>query len=109
VLSNELAYGRWDSYPVSKGHMLLVPYRHVSDYFESSSTEKSALWELLGHAREIINEEHRPDGFNVGINIGKVAGQTIFHLHVHVIPRYAGDVADPKGGVRGVIPAKRRY
>lgn len=109
VIFNDLCYGRWDSYPVTAGHMLLVPFRHVPDYFLADAEEKFALWELLERAREVIRERFKPGGFNVGINIGSAAGQSIFHLHVHVIPRYVGDVHDPKGGVRGVIPGKQKY
>jgi len=101
--------GLWDSYPVNPGHALLVPRRHVADWFEASPEEQQALLSGVAIARSAILESHRPDGFNVGINIGDAAGQTVFHLHVHVIPRHEGDVADPRGGVRGVIPGKANY
>ena len=106
---NELAYARWDGYPVSPGHLLVIPYRHVADYFELSEEEKQAIWELIDQARDLLRHERSPDGFNVGFNAGAAAGQTVFHAHVHVIPRYAGDIEDPRGGVRGVIPGKQKY
>lgn len=109
VISNDLCYGTWDGHPVNEGHMLLIPYRHVPDYFEADAEEKFALWELLEEAREVIRERFKPGGFNVGINIGRAAGQSILHLHIHVIPRYVGDVPDPQGGVRAVIPERRKY
>jgi diadenosine tetraphosphate (Ap4A) HIT family hydrolase len=94
---------------VSAGHTLVLPCRHVSSYFECTDEEKAALWVLVDRVKERLDREHRPDGFNVGINVGVAAGQTVPHCHVHVIPRYAGDVLDPTGGVRSVIPAKRNY
>ncbi len=105
----ELVIGVWDAYPVSPGHTLLLPRRHVATFFEASRDEQSALLAALDAARTIIDERHRPDGYNIGINHGAAAGQTIFHLHVHLIPRYSGDVTDPRGGVRFVIPNKANY
>ncbi len=101
--------GVWDAYPVSPGHALLLPRRHVATFFEASRDEQSALLAALDAARAIIDERRRPDGYNIGINHGAAAGQTIFHLHVHLIPCYSGDVTDPRGGVRFVIPNKANY
>lgn len=109
VLENGLAVVIRDAYPVSPGHTLVVFRRHVSSYFEVSAEERRALFDLVEQAKELLDAEFRPDGYNIGINVGPAAGQTVFHLHVHLIPRYAGDVDDPMGGVRGVIPGKRRY
>lgn len=109
VLEDELCYATWDSYPVSDGHLLLVPFRHVNDYFSATDAEKTSLWTLLDRAKPILDERFKADGYNVGVNIGEAAGQSVFHLHVHVIPRYAGDVENPRGGVRAVIPEKRLY
>ncbi len=109
LLSNDLCYARWDSYPVNPGHLLLVPFRHCTEYFEATKDERAALWQLLDEAKALIDDKHGPDGLNVGINIGSAAGQSVFHVHVHVIPRYTGDVANPRGGVRGVIPSKQTY
>lgn len=109
VVSNELVVGRFDDFPVSEGHMLLIPRRHVASYFDMTDAEKQAMWSLLDEARAVIDERHGPGGYNVGINCGPVAGQSVMHVHLHLIPRYAGDVPDPRGGVRGVIPAKQKY
>jgi len=104
-----LVVGVWDGFAVSPGHALLVPKRHVETWFDASPEEQAALMQGIGIARERILERFRPDGFNIGINVGRAAGQTVFHLHVHVIPRYTGDVPDPRGGVRHVIPSKANY
>lgn len=89
--------------------MLIIPFRHFAGYFEAETEEKTALWQLLDDAKGVIEREHKPDGINVGINIGKSAGQSVFHVHMHLIPRYTGDVENPKGGVRGVIPSRQTY
>ena len=113
--SGELVVGIWDMYPVSPGHALLLPKRHISSWFEATAEERAELSETTTIAREAILKrtvsEHlpTPDGFNIGVNVGQSAGQTVFHLHVHVIPRCSGDVADPRGGVRHVIPNKAKY
>ena len=99
----------WDGYPVSPGHALIVPCRHVADWFEATTDEQHALTEALAIARKTIQEKHQPDGFNIGINVGGTAGQTIFHLHIHLIPRYQGDEADPRGGIRKLFPDRARY
>jgi superfamily II DNA or RNA helicase/HKD family nuclease/diadenosine tetraphosphate (Ap4A) HIT family hydrolase len=105
----EHVLGIWDSYPVSPGHSLLVPKRHIASWFEATAEEQRELFGAIDVARSAIEQTHRPDGFNVGVNIGASAGQTVPHLHVHVIPRYSGDMADPRGGVRGVIPQMQNY
>jgi len=89
--------------------MLIVPKQHVSDYFELSEAEQQELWQLVNRCKAILTERYRPDGFNVGINVGPTAGQTIFHVHIHLIPRYKGDVKNPKGGIRHTIPGKGYY
>ena len=109
VFENDLAFVIYDKYPVSEGHALVIPKRHVADYFDTTKEEKSAMQELAEEIREIQKNELLPDGFNIGINCGEAAGQTIFHVHMHVIPRYKGDMDDPTGGVRGVIPEKQKY
>lgn len=109
VLANELCYARWDKYPVSAGHLLIVPYRHVRTYFDATAEEKEAIWALVEKAKRFLDARFQPDGYNIGINVGDAAGQTVMHLHVHLIPRYAGDTEEPRGGVRGVIPSKQRY
>ncbi|HJJ46908.1 MAG TPA: HIT family protein [Methanocorpusculum sp.] len=109
VLGNELAYAKMDEYPVSLGHMLIIPKRHVTDWFSLTKEEKTAILELLDTAKQYLITIYHPDGFNIGINCGEAAGQTIFHTHVHIIPRYCGDVENPRGGVRGVIAFKQHY
>jgi len=104
-----LVLGLWDGYPVSPGHALIVTRRHVADWFDATDAERTELTAATAVARSRIVEQHRPDGFNIGVNVGDAGGQTVPHLHVHVIPRYAGDVGDPRGGVRYVLPAKANY
>jgi diadenosine tetraphosphate (Ap4A) HIT family hydrolase len=98
-----------DSFPVNQGHTLIVPKRHVANYFELSVHEQRALWLLVNRCKTIIDRQHNPDGFNIGINIGEAAGQSVSHVHIHLIPRYKDDVENPRGGVRGVIPNKQNY
>jgi diadenosine tetraphosphate (Ap4A) HIT family hydrolase len=104
-----LVIGLWDRYPVSPGHALLIPRNHVANWFDADPATQLALISALPMAREAISKHHSPDGFNIGINAGKAAGQTIFHLHVHLIPRYKGDQEDPRGGVRHVMSDKANY
>jgi diadenosine tetraphosphate (Ap4A) HIT family hydrolase len=109
VIENELAFAHYDTYPVSNGHCLVITRRHVAEYFQATVAEKAAIWELVDQVKPIIDRDFGPDGYNVGVNIGAAAGQSIPHLHIHVIPRYTGDVENPQGGVRGVIPHKQKY
>ena len=109
VAGNDLTSAIPDAFPISPGHTLIIPRRHVADFFSLSSEEQTAMWQMVGIVKGILDEKHRPHAYNVGINIGDAAGQTIGHAHVHVVPRYAGDVADPRGGVRWIIPSKARY
>ena len=109
VLRNNLAYAIFDRDPVTPGHMLIIPYRHVADWFDTTWDEKRSLLALADNARTLLKREHDADGFNLGVNCGLAAGQSIFHVHLHLIPRYHGDMDDPLGGVRGVIPARQKY
>ena len=99
----------YDSFPVNQGHTLIISKRHTANYFDLSIHEQRALWLLVNRCKTIIEKRFSPDGFNVGINVGEAAGQSIFHIHIHLIPRYKGDVVNPRGGVRGVIPNKQNY
>ena len=108
-LENEYAIARYDDFPVNKGHLEVITKRHIKDWWETTPEEKLAIFELLDKAKEIIESKYNPDGYNIGMNLGESAGQTVMHLHVHLIPRYVGDVANPRGGVRGVIPEKKNY
>ena len=99
----------YDGYPVSPGHALIIPKRHVASYFDLTNHEREAMNVVLQYVKQKVDERYHPDGYNVGINIGEHAGQSVFHCHMHLIPRYKGDVPNPKGGVRGVIPSKQSY
>jgi diadenosine tetraphosphate (Ap4A) HIT family hydrolase len=104
-----LIRGLWDGFPVSNGHALLVTRRHVPTWFDATDAERSELMASVAIARRAIEASRQPDGFNIGVNVGTAAGQTVSHLHVHVIPRYLGDVPDPRGGVRWVLPSTANY
>lgn len=109
ILENNFSYAIYDKFPVSKGHILIIPKNHNSNYFDLSLEEQKECLILLNNAKKVIDKEFNPDGYNIGININKDAGQTIWHAHIHLIPRYNGDVVEPRGGVRGVIPFKKNY
>ena len=106
---DELAIIASDGYPVSPGHALIIPRRHVGSFFETTAAERASLLQLLDQAKVLIDAGFHPDAVNIGINDGRAAGQTVPHLHIHLIPRYAGDSADPRGGVRWVLPEKAKY
>jgi superfamily II DNA or RNA helicase/diadenosine tetraphosphate (Ap4A) HIT family hydrolase/HKD family nuclease len=109
IAANRSAFAVWDAHPVNPGHALVVSRRQISDWWEATAGERSDMFELVDIVRAKIDDLHSPDGFNVGFNAGRAAGQTVDHLHLHIIPRYLGDVADPRGGVRHVIPARGNY
>ena len=98
-----------DGFPVSEGHTLIIPKRHVQSFFDLKAIEKAAILQALDEAKEALDKEFSPDGYNIGINDGEAAGQTVMHLHVHLIPRYKGDTEDPRGGVRHIFPEKAKY
>lgn len=104
-----LAHIRQDKYPVSPGHLLIIPNRHVADWFALTDEEQQAVMALVNKAKAWLDSTLQPDGYNVGINCGEAAGQTVMHVHCHLIPRYRGDTTNPRGGVRGVIPEKQSY
>lgn len=99
----------FDGFPVSLGHALIIPKRHVASFFDLTNEEQLDMLNLVNMVKSIIDEKYNPDGYNVGVNVGEAAGQSIFHVHMHLIPRYKGDVPNPRGGVRGVIPSKQNY
>ena len=109
VIKNELAFAHYDSYPVNPGHCLIIPHRHVAEYFQATAEEKAAIWALVDQLKIILDKAYKPDGYNIGVNVGETAGQSVRHIHIHMIPRYKGDMEDPRGGVRGVIPHKQKY
>ena len=109
IIENANAFAIYDAFPVSKGHVLVIPKRVVAEIFDLNDEEYSSCFNLVKDVKKILEEEFKPDGFNIGINNGEKAGQTIFHAHIHVIPRYSGDVDNPRGGIRHVIPGKGDY
>ncbi len=109
IHETELVFSVWDSYPVTQGHILIISKRHVTNFFELNNDEKKSIAEEITYLKQFLDNKYHPDGYNIGINNGAAAGQTVFHLHIHLIPRYVGDVDDPRGGVRGVIPSKQKY
>lgn len=109
IQANTHAIAIFDGYPVSPGHCLIIPKRHLASFFEATREEQTAILDLLTEMHAFLQKEHNPDGFNIGINDGSAAGQTVMHLHIHLIPRYAGDMPDPRGGVRWIFPDKAVY
>ncbi|MBF0265235.1 MAG: HIT family protein [Gammaproteobacteria bacterium] len=109
MIKGQKGFVLWDRNPASDGHCVAIPYRHFDNYFDINDEEVDELWSLVKQAKQIIEEKYHPDGYNIGINVGESAGQSVFHLHIHIIPRYKGDVENPRGGVRGVIPDKKLY
>jgi diadenosine tetraphosphate (Ap4A) HIT family hydrolase len=107
--ANSHAVAVADAFPVSPGHTLVIPRRHSADFFALTGEEVAAVYELLCRMKVQLDATHKPTGYNIGINSGEAAGQTVPHLHVHLIPRFLGDVPEPQGGVRNVIPGKGRY
>ena len=109
IVENELAFAIYDNFPVNKGHILVIPKRHFSSYFEAETAEIEAIFELTKKCKSILDENHSPDGYNIGVNINYAGGQTIMHLHQHIIPRYKGDVENPRGGIRKLMPNLVEY
>jgi diadenosine tetraphosphate (Ap4A) HIT family hydrolase len=109
IMSNELAFVVRDGYPVSPGHTLIIPKRHVATFFETTTEERLAMFELMDKAKLGLDSEFHPAGYNLGLNDGAAAGQTVMHVHFHLIPRYVGDNGDARGGVRWILPEKAKY
>ncbi|MCC3145139.1 HIT family protein [Halanaerobium sp. Z-7514] len=109
IVENELAFAIYDNFPVNKGHILVIPKRHFSSYFEAETAEIEAIFELTKKCKNILDENYNPDGYNIGVNINYAGGQTIMHLHQHIIPRYKGDVENPRGGIRKLMPNLVEY
>lgn len=109
VAKNSAAIAFRDAFPVAEGHTLVIPREHVTSIFDLSASDQTGLWQLVAQARSDLAEQLSPVGFNIGINDGEAAGQTVPHAHIHIIPRYRDDVPDPRGGIRWVIPAKAAY
>jgi diadenosine tetraphosphate (Ap4A) HIT family hydrolase len=109
LAQSELSLAFLDGFPVAKGHALVIPKRHVMSIWEMTDSEYTDAFNLVRRVKQVLQEMFNPHGFNIGVNCGEVAGQTVFHAHIHVIPRYAGDVPNPRGGVRHIIPGKGDY
>lgn len=109
IFQNEHVFVIYDHFPVSKGHALIMTKRHVKTYFEINEKELIDLNEAINQMKAILDDLYSPDGYNIGMNCGVAAGQSVMHLHIHLIPRYTFDCKNPKGGVRGVIPGKQKY
>ena len=111
IYDDEYAVAISDGFPVSQGHTLIVPKRHIESIFDATDVELKSIYSLIIAVRNFLEMrlEHKPDGYNIGINEGRAAGRTVDHTHIHIIPRYKGDVEDPRGGIRGVIPDKKIY
>jgi diadenosine tetraphosphate (Ap4A) HIT family hydrolase len=106
---NDSAIALLDNFPVSPGHTLVIPEDHIGTLMELPENDLNNIWALVAHGRKLLIEMYKPDGFNIGINEGTAAGQTIAHAHIHIIPRYNGDVPDPRGGIRWVVPQRAKY
>jgi ATP adenylyltransferase len=109
IAETAITFAIFDKFPVNKGHALIIPKRHCASYFDLGFKEQQACWFMVNEVKKIVENDFHPDGYNVGVNIYESAGQTIPHVHIHLIPRYTGDVENPIGGVRGVIPNKMKY
>lgn len=109
LAQTKLSYAFFDSFPISDGHSLIVPKRHVASIWEMTADEYADAFHLVRVVKDLLQKQFEPQGFNVGVNCGEAAGQTVFHAHIHVIPRFAGDVPNPRGGVRHIIPGKGDY
>lgn len=109
IAENDLAIAFYDGFPVNPGHSLIIPKRHVANYFDLTAEECAAMQDLLKTVKKKVEDRFHPDGYNIGVNVNAAGGQSVFHVHMHLIPRYLGDVDNPKGGVRGVIPSKQKY
>lgn len=109
IAENEFAYARWDNFPASPGHTEIVPIRHVESFFDLTNEELDAIYDLAKTAKQIIIDKYHPDAFNIGVNDGEAAGRTVHHLHIHLLPRYIGDVPNPRGGIRHIIPGQGDY
>ena len=109
LAESKLSRAFLDSFPVSKGHALVIPKRHVTSVWEMTAEEYTDAFDLVRNVKDILQGQFEPQGFNIGVNCGEAAGQSVLHAHIHIIPRYSGDVQNPRGGVRNIIPGKGNY
>lgn len=109
IAENNSCFAFFDEFPVNDGHVLIVSKRHANTFFDLTKVEQCDMIDLLNECKIIIDNAYKPQGYNIGLNCGEVAGQSVMHVHMHLIPRYLGDVENPRGGIRGVIPSKKSY
>ena len=109
LFETNLCYAIFDIFPVTLGHVLIIPKRHISNYFDLSLEEQNDCWLVINKVKQLLDKKYNPDGYNIGININESAGQTVMHCHIHIFPRYIGDIENPRGGIRGIIPNKKEY
>lgn len=109
IYENQLAIAFFDEFPVNEGHMLIITKKHYPTFFDISDQEQKAMIDLLNKSKKYLDDKYNPDGYNVGLNCGSIAGQSVMHVHMHIIPRYKDDVKNPRGGIRCVIPNKKNY
>lgn len=109
ILDYGSVFSMYDKFPASPGHTLIVSRRHVETYFDTNPTEREYINKLIDNTKNLLDKEYKPTGYNIGMNCGKDAGQTVMHFHLHIVPRYHGDTVNPRGGVRNVIPGKGDY
>ena len=109
LAETKLSLAFLDGFPISEGHTLVIPKRHVASLWDMTTEEYADAFSLVRQVKDLIQEKFKPDGFNIGVNCGDAAGQSVFHAHIHLIPRYTGDVSNPRGGVRNIIPGKGNY
>lgn len=109
IAANATTLAIYDAYPVTEGHSLIIPKRHVSSFFATTSEERADMLQLVDSVKDILDNQFQPGSFNIGINDGPAAGQTVPHVHVHLIPRYSSETRDPRGGIRWVVPEKANY
>jgi diadenosine tetraphosphate (Ap4A) HIT family hydrolase len=107
IVKNALWYARWDAFPATRGHLLVIPFRHLTGYFDTTAEEQATLPEMLFECKKILDTKFSPAGYNIVINIGEAADQRVMHCHVHLIPRYSGDTDNPPGGIRGIVLKER--
>lgn len=109
LIENEYAVAFYDKYPVQNGHLLIIPKNHVETYFDATDQQIAAIHQLIKHGKKMLDQKYAPDGYNIGVNVGHYGGQTVHHLHFHLIPRYKGDIEDPRGGIRKAVPNLVKY
>jgi diadenosine tetraphosphate (Ap4A) HIT family hydrolase len=109
IMKNDTCYAVYDIFPATEGHVLVIPFRHSASFFDYTKDEVANMWDLVNECKKYLDDKYAPNGYNIGMNIGESAGQTVFHLHIHIIPRRKGDVENPRGGIRHAVKGKGDY